>query len=400
MSSNSATSGIRRRNTRRLGSGIHVFLCVFGASVFSLLPSCSGLASPSRAKGSGTGFGAPKSIQQHTVDVSPEAQKLVQVLQEQGADIAGTEIGVDVTGMRGIYATKNWSKDKIICKIPSDLALALSDPSKNGDDAPTIAHGGANFLKFYKTNEQAAQQWSFYLNCLPGPNEIPKTPDFFGDEELALLEFPRIIAAAQRRKQEIKQVAAETGIDEAELQRATALVSSRAFPLAVAEADEDLQTDVGDIALDERGQVMTKAGERKFIRVLCPYIDLANHKSSQCNAKWTVLDPEKDEAFFALVATRNIKAGKEITISYGSQVDSSVELLMNYGFVPLENPFDEFMLKKGGDDCIVSADQWTTTLEEDKRMLSMTEGDAEAENLRKILQFRVRLKESYQSEYK
>ena len=214
-----------------------------------------------------------------------------------------------------------------------------------------------------------------------------------------MLEFPRIVAAARRRKEDIKQVAAETGIDELELQMATALVSSRAFPLAVAEADEDLQNDAGDIALDDRGQVMSKAGERKFIRVLCPYIDMANHKSGQCNSKWTVVDPEKDEAFFALVATRNIKAGKEISMSYGSQVDSSVELLMNYGFVPVEgNPFDEFMLKKGGDDCIGSADLWTTTIEEDEAMLSMAEGDTDAENLRKILQFRVRLKRSYPSE--
>ena len=359
---------------------------------------CSALASP-RATQSGTGFGPSKSLQLHTPDTSPQVQRLVQVLRQQGAELDGTEIGTDaVTGRRGLYATKNWSKDKIICKIPSDMALALSDPAQNGEDAPSLAHGGANFLKLYQKNEQAAPQWSFYLDCLPQPEHIPRTPDFFDDEELNLLEFPRIIAAAKRRNEEIKQVAAETGIDLSEIQLATALISSRAFPLAVAEADKDLQTDVGDIALDERGQVMTKAGERKFIRVLCPYIDMANHRSGQCNAKWTVLDPEKDEAYFALVATRNIKAGKEITMSYGSQVDSSVELLMNYGFVPIEgNPFDEFMLKKGGDDCIASATSWTTTLEEDKAMLSMTEGDSEADNLRTILQFRVRLKESYPS---
>ena len=369
---------------------------------------CSGLASPRASPPtttSGTGFGLPsKSLQQqrHATDTSPQVQKLVQFLQQQGggAELAGTEIAIDtVNGRRGLYATKNWSKDKIICKIPSDMALALSDPAKNGADAPTIAHGGANFLNFYKKNEQAAQQWAFYLDCLPHSDQIPKTPDFFDDEELSLMEFPRIVAAARRRKEDIKQVAVETGIDELELQMATALVSSRAFPLAVAEADEDLQNDAGDIALDDRGQVMSKAGERKFIRVLCPYIDMANHKSGQCNSKWTVLDPEKDEAFFALVATRNIKAGKEITMSYGSQVDSSVELLMNYGFVPVEgNPFDEFMLKKGGDDCIGSADLWTTTVEEDEAMLSMAEGDTDAENLRKILQFRVRLKRSYPSE--
>jgi len=385
---------------RRLPATVIVLQVLFLiASLFATC--CTGLASK-KGGGSntaGTGFGTPKSVQVHTADTSTEVQKLVSVLQQQpGTQLTGTEIGVDpATGRRGLYATKNFSKDKVIVKIPSDLALALSDPAQNGEDAPTIAHGGANFLKFYKNNAQAAQQWAFYLDALP--RSVPRTPDYFDDEEIQLLEFPRIIAAAKRRKQEIQQVAKETGIDETELKEATALVSSRAFPLAVAEADQDLGNEVGDIALDERGQVMTKAGERKFIRVLCPYIDMANHRSGQCNAKWTVLDPEKDDAFFALVATRNIKTGKEITISYGSQVDSTVELLLNYGFVPEEgNIFDEFMLKKGGDDCIASVDDWTTTLEEDKTMLSMTEGDADAENLRKILQFRIQMKKSYPKE--
>ena len=222
---------------------------------------CSGLATQS-----GTGFGPSKSLQLHTPDTSPQVQRLVQVLRQQGAELDGTEIGTDVvTGIRGLYATKHWTKDKIICKIPSDMALALSDPAQKGEDAPSLAHGGANFLKLYQKNEQASKQWSFYLDCLPQPEQIPRTPDFYADEELNLLEFPRIVAAAKKRKEEIKQVAAETGIDTSEIQRATAMVSSRAFPLAVAEADKDLQTDVGDIALDERGQVMTKAGERKFI---------------------------------------------------------------------------------------------------------------------------------------
>lgn len=367
---------------------------------------CIGLVTPpTKGKASGTGFGAPKNIPLHIRDESRAVQTMIQFLEQNKAVLTGTEIGFDsVTGMRGLYATKNFSNDKVICKIPSDLALALSDPAAAGDDTPTIAHGGANFLKLYKNNPEAAQQWSFYLDCLPTANEgIAKTPDFFCDEELELLEFPRIIAAGKRRQKEIHEVSQDTGIDRMDLQWATALVSSRAFPIAVAEADQSVQTQAGDIALDDRGQVITKAGERKFIRVLVPYIDMANHRSAQPNAKWTLIDPEKDDAWFTLMATRNIQAGKEITMSYGSQVDSTVELLLNYGFVPSEgNPIDQYMLKKGGDDTIAAPDGWTTTLEEDKSMLQslISEGDSEdpdACTLRKILQFRIQLKESYRS---
>ena len=119
---------------------------------------------------------------------------------------------------------------------------------------------------------------------------------------------------------------------------------------------------------------------------------MANHSSDQPNAKLTLIDPHKDDALFALEATRPIKAGKEILIAYGDGIESSVELLLNYGFVPRSNKIDEFMLKKGGDECITSLNDWTTTLEEDQAMLAMAKDDA---TLEKILKFRIRLKESY-----
>ena len=121
-------------------------------------------------------------------------------------------------------------------------------------------------------------------------------------------------------------------------------------------------------------------------------IDMANHNSDQPNAKLTLVDPEKDDAWFALEATRPIKSGKEIVIAYGSGVESSVELFLNYGFIPKTNSIDALMLEKGGDGAITSLDGWTTSLEEDKSMLGMAEGDP---TLSKILSFRIRLKESY-----
>jgi hypothetical protein len=119
---------------------------------------------------------------------------------------------------------------------------------------------------------------------------------------------------------------------------------------------------------------------------------MANHSSDHNNAKLTLIDPEKDDAWFALEATRPIPAGKELVIAYGNGVESSAEILMNYGFVPQSNKIDKFMLKKGGDDCIASLDGWTTTLDEDKTMLPMAEDDA---TLKKILTFRIKLKEAY-----
>ena len=143
---------------------------------------------------------------------------------------------------------------------------------------------------------------------------------------------------------------------------------------------------------DEKGQIISKTGEKKSLFVMVPFIDIANHSSDQPNCKLTLIDPEKDDAWFALEATRPIAAGKELLIAYGNGLESSVELFLNYGFVPSDNKIDALMLKKGGDDTIVGLDGWTTTLEEDKTMVEMAKDDP---ILQKILQFRIRLKESY-----
>ena len=132
--------------------------------------------------------------------------------------------------------------------------------------------------------------------------------------------------------------------------------------------------------------------------MLVPFVDMANHNSDNPNAKLTIIDPEKDDAWFALEATRPISAGKEITIAYGSGIDSSVELFLNYGFVPKSNKIDEFMLKKGGDETISSLQGWTTTIQEDRAMVEMIGQNEEDACLRKILNFRIRLKESYVDE--
>jgi hypothetical protein len=397
---------------------------------------CYGFSSSSSAKKittkqhankppAGTGFGVnpqkPEQKQYISIldkddpknELSKIHKQLIETLQSHNAVLDGTEIGIHPnTGQRGLYATKPCSKGKIICKIPSDLALALGDPALQRADAPTVAHAAANFCKFYVQDPRAAVSWKFYLDCLFPPSSsqynqdddnkshkntfLPTTPDFYTDEEIDLLEFPRIVQAAKQRKRDIQQAAAETGIPFDELQRATAIVSSRSIPLAISELENNKQ-----LTTDDQGQILSKAGERVYIRLLAPYIDMANHRSKEFNAAITILDPEKDEAWFALKATRNIPIGKEITVAYGSGADTSIELLLNYGFVEPGNPMDAYFLKKEqnqktADDCFSTVSEWSTTLQEDKAMLAaMIENDDDANHLHNILRFRIQMKKSY-----
>jgi len=355
-------------------------------------------SSKSKSKGkstAGTGFGSSqKTTFIHTPDTGEESQRLVKFLTAQKAKgLDNIDIGFHKeTGRRGLFCTSKIKKDQKFCRIPSDCALALADPTKNGEDAPTPAHRGANLLEMYMKNEQASKLWSPYLDTLP-TQESPmfdRTPDFFVDDDLELLEFPRVINRAKQRKNEIAEVAAERGLTEEELQFATWLTTSRQFrlylPTPKTEEDEIMPDE------DEKGQIISKGGEKKAFYVMVPFIDIANHSSDQPNCKLTLIDPEKDDAWFALEATRPIPAGKELVISYGNGLESSVELFQNYGFVPSSNKIDPMMLKKGGDDTIANADGWTTTLEEDKAMAEMCQDDPV---LQKVLDFRIRLKESY-----
>ena len=362
---------------------------------FALAVSKSkGRAKPGRSSGGG-GFGSEqKTSFIHTADTGEETQRLLKFLTSQNAKgLQSIDIGFNNdTGRRGLFCTSKIKKNQKICRIPSDCALALADPSKNGADAPTPAHRGANLLEMYMKNEEARQLWSPYFDTLPtkDSNMFNPTPDFFIDDDLELLEFPRIINRAKQRKKEIEKVAAERSLSVEELQFATWLTTSRQFKLYIPTPESE-KDDIMP-GTDEKGQIISKGGEKKALYVLVPFIDIANHSSDQPNCKLTLIDPEKDDAWFALEATRPIAAGKELVIAYGNGLESSVELFQNYGFVPTVNKIDAMMLKKGGDDTIADLNGWTTTLEEDKTIIEMAEDDP---ILSKIIQFRIRLKESY-----
>jgi SET domain len=461
--SDKLSSWLHLRRQRRPHSGTVPLLCsvVWWSILWVMIPcGTAALATTTSSKGKGggssssssgsRGTGFQKQVALYQPDTSPSTNRLVQVLTQAGAVLDGTVIGWEIpsssssssssssTGrfnrsrrQRGLYATKHFKTDQVLCKIPSSYILALSDPAvtcANDDNMDqdqrqylSMAQLGANFLTMYQDTPTAAAQWSFFLDCLPQPRVghdcdsdvnpehahfatplLMRTPDWFATDELALLELPRSVAMARQRLANLNAVARDTGIDRDRLQWATTLVSSRSFALSMASPKST--KDGGAIpATDERGQVIAPTGERNTLRVLIPYLDMVNHQSlPRANAQWTVLDPEKDDAWLALTATRPIRAGSEITRSYNDATlaPSSVELLADHGFVEAGNPMDAYMLRRGGDDILALSD-WSTTLDEDVALQTALLHDASGgwsvadDTLHKILQFRIQLKQSY-----
>lgn len=260
-----------------------------------------------------------------------------------------------------------------------------------------MADGAVNFLRWYQNDERARQTWAAYLDTLPtrGPH-FDSTPDFYSEEEIDQLQFPTIIQETNERRRQIAALAeTESEITFDELQFATWLVASRSF---------SIKTQVDDPLVREGASSTSK----KALRLLLPYLDLINHSSDSANAELHLIDPEKDEAWFAIRATRPIKSGQEITISYGSGVESSLGLLLNYGFLPDENRIDALLFRPGGEDAgrvagrvagpgnplftSPAAPHWRTTLEEDEGELSRATG-----NMVNVLKLRVKLKRAYAS---
>lgn len=401
-----AVTTLPRNKHGQYASGLLILTLIYLSIL--LLPtavdSFAAGASSSQKKGAvkGTGFGAPKTPWKvYTPDETFATASLTEFLLKNKASISNTEIGFDpVTGKQGLYATKNFKEGQVICQVPSDCALALSDPAAAGKDAPTVAHNGLQFLQWYWKNAvERSTTWAPYLDTLPiSVPAADATPNLFPVGALELLEFPRLVERAKERQTELKTLceSQENDIQASleELEFATWIVTTRSFPIQmqVPALEEEAGADADKF--DDRGQVISMA-ERHWIRVMVPFIDIANH-NSDANAQMTMIDPEKDDAWFALKATRPIPQGREINMRYGSGLDSSVELLLNYGIVPTEeNKIDAVMLRKGGDDCIANLEGWSTTLAEDEAMMEMTAADDTSSNLKKILAFRIKMKKAY-----
>jgi hypothetical protein len=337
--------------------------------------------------GGGFGGGGP-SLLKHKPDTSTSIQNLINFLDKQGAlglsEGAGMEVGYDEkSGIRGIFCTAAFKKAEIICQIPSDCALALSDPSSEQESG--MVQASVNFLNFYADHPEASQTWKPYLDSLPTlQSQFDATPDFYDDDELELCEFPTLMEKARDRQTEIGKLSKGNDFPLDKLQFATWLVSSRCFNIALSESSQAEQQ------VDDQGRPLLSTKTRE-LRVLVPLLDLANHASSvKANAELHLIDPHLDDAWFALKATRSISPGQEICISYGSGIESSVELLLNYGFVPNDNAqVDKLMMSKWQEKHGSVA--WSTTLEEDESMLQQATG-----RLQTILRLRANLKRASQ----
>ena len=305
-------------------------------------------------------------------------------------DDGGVEIGFSSeTGIRGLFAKGDYEAGDYLSAIPFPTTLLIDD-AEVGENT-TDAERGLLFLQRYQdptSMTTTGSDWSAYLGCLPTrDNSFDPTPDFFTSDQLESTEFPDLINAALQRREDVQRVADQYGVDTNDLQFATWIVKSRCFTIVRLKQIDPL---------NDPGKKIIH-----FRSVMIPLLDMINHSSNDANAELEVVETNiDDESFYALQATRPIKANEEITISYGSGQDTSIDLFLNYGFVPTSNPVDVDYLRseqeKSGDS-FTGSSRWSTTLEEDvEELQSMQEKLASTSKddptRRRILEFRIKMK--------
>jgi hypothetical protein len=364
--------------------------------------------------GGGVGFGAPAKTSKaknkamppppgYRRDTFPSTMEFIDfLLDEECEGIAkktddesvegGVEIGYSLTtptGMRGLYARDNFQAGEFLCAIPFLTTLVVQDDQVGENSTTNDAERGLLFLQNYI--DVMPEKWKPYLQCLPQPDDhgmgglFDPTPDFFSTEDMDALELPLVIDAARKRKEEIQTLVAEQQqkgvvVDRNALQFATWLVKSRSFSVI------RLKPDPLDAS---KKTIYTRS-------VMIPLLDMINHASNNNpNAELQVIETKADEeSFYALQATRPIAAKEEITISYGTGQESSVELFLNYGFVPDQNSHDVAFLrseseKDNNTNGLTHSDKWTTTLEEDE---DLKKAAPVGSTFRRILDFRIQMK--------
>lgn len=295
----------------------------------------------------GMSLSVSKSISRQEANRFKELEVFLEEKECEGLSQLKVDIDID-SSCRGLFCGEEPIKaGEYILAIPLTSSLTISDSLQDpihtystNEDVQEAMH----FLTSYANDPH----WEPYLNCLPRTNDpnFDATPDFWDPEIVMELQIPSMIKECLDRQQEISTVAERTNTDPAELKWATWIVRSRRF------------TTVQFISQNE-------GATSHLRRMLVPFVDMINHDIDPNAEVEALLIPNADdESMHAVVATRDIEPGEQVTIGYNDGMATCLDLFERYGFCLAENPADDLI------DWDRVNPQWSTTLEEDERLLA------------------------------
>lgn len=302
-----------------------------------------------------------------TLDESPSVDVLYDWLEQNECEgFEATYIGLDEqTRLRGLYASQALEAGEYIVGVPFGAAFVIdqddsgAEGTVNGASFDPDVLRGLGFLRAWKKNNTRHSHEPL-LDCLP---RLVETPDVWPTEVVEELQIPTLVQDILRLKNDIVRLCSATSSDinttVDELQYATWIIRSRGFTtLKVTDGDK----------------VQSRT-------LLLPLIDMINHDAYP-NAVLEVIDSDHDdESFFALQATRRIEQDEQITIAYGTGMETSIDLLSKYGFWTTDDANWNL-------DWDLVDPQWTTSVQEDEDLLETCDDMT----MQTVIRFRIHLK--------
>ena len=300
-----------------------------------------------------------------------------------GVDIGQSEAGAGL----GLIATQQVPSNSVIVSVPSKVALSVESPGGGVDDA-NVVRDLLEDRKAFRDSPWFAQ-FSIYLFALdklsfqkqgldmrPWLDSLPRsfdTPIHWSIGQREELQYQFMTDAVARQEDEWKQFydslsAAGTvqlskmTFDDfvwgCECARSRAFSGAYAgsafnpliyaFTLLLVTVYVGLNLGTLEQAANGAAVVLCASILKDFVvpklfkkrrYVICPVIDMANHKS---------VGTTGDVSFeffgdaYSLATTSNVSNGSEVYISYGNR--SNDQLLQYYGFVEKDNPNDVYVM--------------------------------------------------------
>ena len=280
----------------------------------------------------------------------------------------------DGFGVRGVAHGKSIARGSELVRVPREAFITAEVARsrlesllfQQNDEKKSCAHELSDFqcLELFllcEKNIGGDSSWEPYLSSLPDMLEHPMLWHDFSilrRETQVGYHLLERIDACRRDFEAFQTLQWSSGvkpkITEVDVRWATAILTSRAFHLSLAESDDDFDDGAEFLAkfndLDE--DVWEPAGDDENYSdgemVLVPWADALNH-SSEAGAQ-SVLTYSSSQRVALLAAHRDYEEGAQVFDSYGVNI-SATDCFINYGFVDtlshqtdlLEFPGDVFL---------------------------------------------------------
>ena len=230
----------------------------------------------------------------------------------------------DFDGLRGVMALQDIGKGEEIVAIPATFAVDLGADGADAINAAQrlLATREAEVAPAYEPEEDEEEEVmpssprAAYWATLPPPDSPDLcTPAFFEEEELAMLQWPPLVAETRQRAKQIGNAIGEGAVAESEpsatrwLEWAAWAVLSRVLTVQGPPSGGGL------------------GGAPVGRKLLIPFIDMFNHRAGTKHYL-----TGRTDGMLKVVAGAPVKAGEQIFILYGVESTSNMEFVSHYGF--------------------------------------------------------------------